>query len=177
MKKILYLHGLGRNGHDEFYQTLRKYVPEDIEILTLDISPRHPKKSYQEILDIISLHSPDIVVGFSMGGFFADLLSLPFKLYINPALHLPEYISRKSGPTVEEFRELARDYRFKSIPKRCIDIVGTLDDRIGMSSLSLFQENYKAGSVVRFEGGHDLGESEIIEVVIPQLLTLIEDEE
>ena len=173
MKKILYLHGLGRNGHDELYQNLRKYVPEDIEILTLDISPRRPKKSYEEIQKIVEENNPTIVIGFSMGGFFADLISLPLKLYINPALHLPEYISRKSGPLVEEFNELARKYRFKNNPRKCIDIVGNQDNKIGIPSEALFSKNYKHGKVIRFEGGHDINELEIREIVIPLLRQII----
>lgn len=172
--KILYLHGLGRNGHDGLYQTIKKYIGSLGEILTLDLEVRKPKETLGRILDIVSEFSPTAVIGFSLGGFFADLLPLPFKLYINPALHLPEYISRKTGPLVEEFKLLAEKYRFKYKPKKCFDIVGTEDERIGLATKSLYEEHYGKDSVITFKGGHDVGEEEVRDLIIPHLNILLQ---
>lgn len=171
--KILYLHGLGKSCKDELYNWITFGITSDIEIITIQLHARKPLETFLELQKIVALEKPEIGIGFSMGGFFLDLLPIPNKIYINPALLMPEYMSRKKGnDIVTEFENIAKEYRFKYTPQFSIDIVGNKDEKIGLASLETYKKVY-GGEVILFDGGHNPKESDILEYVIPNLNKII----
>ena len=115
--KIVYLHGLesGPNGSKVGY------------LKNLGCNVLHPPMKYYEMkivlektLDLIKWYKPDLIVGSSMGGYFAYLygkhLKLPV-LLLNPALH-----SRSFEPFVI-FPENDRDSKVYLITGKNDDVI------------------------------------------------------
>jgi hypothetical protein len=69
MKKIVYLHGLeSKQGGPkvEFLKTLGEVFAPSMPY------KERPKTLFPEILDEVRLFQPDLIIGSSMGGYFAD---------------------------------------------------------------------------------------------------------
>lgn len=100
--KILYLHGIGSGGNSRTPRELRKYLPE-VEILAPEL-PERPEKAIQFIQDNYALDEEiDLVIGTSLGGFYALTLPMVKKLVINPAMFADEDISKAIGLGTQQF--------------------------------------------------------------------------
>lgn len=94
--KILYLHGLGSSASSNTACQLAKYFAnDDVEILTPEL-PVMPKEAFNLVLDLQKAEQPNIVIGTSLGGFYARYLHGPLKILINPVM-LPTDIVRAVG--------------------------------------------------------------------------------
>ena len=81
--KILYLHGIGSGANSRTPRELRKYFP-DIEIIAPEL-PARPKDAVKYLSDNYALEDEiDLVIGTSLGGFYALTLPMVKKLLINP---------------------------------------------------------------------------------------------
>ena len=82
--KIFYIHGIGSAGGGNTVRMLRAHYP-DFEILSPDI-PVDPIEADEFVRHINRVEHPGIVIGTSLGGFFAMRTSGNFKILINPAM-------------------------------------------------------------------------------------------
>ena len=76
---ILYLHGFGSDGTSPKGQLLKNHFP-GIKIIIPSLS-EHPIEAIEQILDILSTEKQLIIIGTSLGGFYAD--------YINKVADVP----------------------------------------------------------------------------------------
>lgn len=85
--KLLYLHGLASGGQSATVRMLRKLLP-DIEIIAPDI-PVNAQEAL-EMLKVLSksLSADDIIVGTSMGAFYAQMMRGWRRILVNPSPHL-----------------------------------------------------------------------------------------
>ena len=85
--KILYLHGIGSGANSNTAEQLTKYFAADdsVEILAPEL-PIMPKDAFSFILELQTSEQPNIVIGTSLGGFYARYLHGPIKILINPAM-------------------------------------------------------------------------------------------
>lgn len=104
-KKLLYIHGLSSSGMSETAYTLRRLLPE-YEILSPDL-PVNPQEAYEMLKDICKQKNPELIVGTSMGGMFAQLLKGYKKILVNPAFHVSEFMRTIIGR--QEFLNPRRD--------------------------------------------------------------------
>lgn len=94
--KILNIHGYHGSAQNAAYNALKETVNADISAPQIDYDKNDPEKVLDELRKIITDTKTDMLVGTSLGGFYAALLSaqsdLPVIL-INPCmlpfLHLP----------------------------------------------------------------------------------------
>lgn len=82
--RILYLHGLASSKLANTCQVLRDNLVND-EILSIDI-PMNPKEAMNKIMKTIYEFHPSLIIGNSLGGFYATFFEGPWKILINPAL-------------------------------------------------------------------------------------------
>ncbi|WP_261843842.1 YqiA/YcfP family alpha/beta fold hydrolase [Aliamphritea ceti] len=98
MSKVIYLHGLGSSGQASTAVSLRK---AGLNIVAPDYAPQQYQDSIRQLLQLISQQQPALLVGTSMGGYYAlkltELTGLPC-LAINacyePALSLSKYLQQ-----------------------------------------------------------------------------------
>ncbi len=94
--KILYLHGLGSGaGSNTARQLANYFANDDVEILAPEL-PVMPIDAFNFILELQKTEQPNIVIGTSLGGFYARYLHGPLKILINPAM-LPTDIVKAVG--------------------------------------------------------------------------------
>ena len=93
MKKIVYIHGLGGGTNSRTPNVLKEVIGDQYEIIHPEL-PIAPLQGFAKAKDVIEREQPDLVIGSSLGGFFAMGLPGPYKtILVNPAMDAPNDIS------------------------------------------------------------------------------------
>ena len=71
-KKILYVHGFGSSGASGTAKTLQLLMP-NAKIIAPDL-PLHPEDAMTLLHTICDTEKPDLIIGSSMGGMYAEML-------------------------------------------------------------------------------------------------------
>lgn len=95
MTKILFIHGLASSGAYKTADTLR-ILMKPVEVIAPDV-PIDPSEALQQLRSICAEHCPDLIVGLSLGGFWAQHLRGIPRILINPDLHPSILLSEKKG--------------------------------------------------------------------------------
>ncbi len=92
--KLLFLHGLASSGAYKMASTLRILLR--CEVLAPDL-PIEPDRVEALLADICLTEHPDLVVGLSWGGFWAQKLRGLKKVLVNPDFHVSRLMRTKLG--------------------------------------------------------------------------------
>ena len=103
--KILFIHGLASSGAYKMASSLRILL-KGSEVIAPDV-PIDPLEALALLEGICSDESPDLVVGLSLGGFWAQKLRGFRKLLVNPDFHPSRLLRTKIG--VMEYLSPRRD--------------------------------------------------------------------
>lgn len=95
VKKVLFIHGLASSGAYKTANTLRTLLRPCV-VVAPDV-PIEPGAALSMLRDICRTESPDLVVGLSLGGFWALQLRGFRKILINPDLHPSRLLRTKIG--------------------------------------------------------------------------------
>ena len=192
MKKLIYFHGFGSSGASGTVGTLRNLLPE-FEIIAPDI-PVDPVEALPYLKQLCADEQPDIVVGTSMGGMYAQQMRGFVRICVNPALTMSTMSSVLKTGTFQFFNRrkdnqktfrITRDiiqhhnqmerHQFDDITdwdrEHCYGLFGINDTMV--KTYDLFHKHYPHAS--RFEGEHRLNEKVIKKVLIPLILELTKD--
>lgn len=86
--KVLYLHGLGSSGNSNTSTSLKAL---GLEVVSPDYRPQYCEESMERLSQLLHTERPEMVIGTSMGGFYAlklyERFGLP-TLAVNPC-HAP----------------------------------------------------------------------------------------
>lgn len=153
--KILALHGLRETP--ETSTLVRALRTTDHTIIAPEINPWKPIETWKKIEEL----EVDLVVGFSLGGFFASCLTSQIpRILINPALDIIEMLKERRKPK----KELIKEYESLPFMTRKPEIVKGIfamgDERIGLRGLPIYLREYPEESVSYISGGHNLTEEE-----------------
>lgn len=196
MKKILYLHGFASSGASGTVDLLRRefWVKESdpakrVQVLAPDI-PVDPAEALPMLVKLVEKEQPELIVGTSMGGMYAQQLRGFPRICVNPSfgisklyslLHVGKYKwlnARKDGAlefhvykeTIEHFAEMEA-HQFDGITEEdrifCFGLFGT-EDEITAPSRAVFEAHYP-GQMKMFEGGHRLNADLVHDVLIPAI--------
>lgn len=125
--KILFIHGLASSGAYKMASSLRILL-KGSEVIAPDV-PIEPQEALALLEGICADESPDLVVGLSLGGFWAQKLRGFRKLLVNPDFHpsvllrskvgVMEYLSpRRDGATSFEITEgICKGYESLELPQ------------------------------------------------------------
>lgn len=94
-KKLLYIHGLSSSGNSSTAKNLAQLLP-DVEIIAPDL-PINPVEAKRLLSEICKTESPDIIIGTSMGGMFAQQMHGYKKILVNPSFHVSEFLRKNLG--------------------------------------------------------------------------------
>lgn len=188
---ILYVHGLSSSGQSGTVDLLRKYYPQAY-IMAPDL-PLDPFDALDMLRETCMVNSPDLIIGTSMGGMFAQQLYGHKKILVNPAFRICDVLRRSKGenkffnrrldgartfiiddPLIEAYEEFTRT-QFDNIPadenSLTFGMFGRNDERIDDSDL--FLGHYT--NITWFEGGHRLNDKILKEYVVPQINAVMKE--
>ena len=185
--KIIYFHGFGSSHASGTVEILRRELAED-EIVAPDI-PIDPVEALPYLKGLCETEQPDLVIGTSMGGMYAQQMRDLKRILVNPAFTMSTmskvlktgehrfYSGRYDGAKtfkitkdiIQHHNQMER-LQFKNITKEqketCWCLVGLHDTSV-TNAEAVFKKNYLADHVIRFDGEHQLNDKVIKKVLLP----------
>ena len=183
-KKLMYLHGFGSSAASGTVRTLRELLP-DFDVVAPDI-PVDPAEALPFLRGLCMNEVPDVVVGTSMGGMYAQQMRGYNRICVNPAFEMSkkskmltvgthEYFKpRKDGTahfeiTSEIIRHHAEmeKHQFDGITETDRKQVWGMfaDNDQQVNGESLFLQYYN--QVIHFSGEHRMDDRVIEDVLVP----------
>lgn len=184
-KKILYIHGFASSGSSGTVKILRLLLPE-AEVIAPDV-PVDPHEAVELLRNIAAERQPDLVIGSSMGGMYAELLHGIDRILVNPAFQLADTIMKNNGLGRREFRSPRADGQkdflvnkslleaFREVSSHCFSDVdedekkrvfalfGTRDTLVHTHDLT--RAHYP--QCIPFDGEHSLNDTTFLHSVLP----------
>ena len=181
----MFFHGFASSGASGTVELLRRALPED-DIIAPDI-PMDPEEALPFLKNYCTEQNPDLIIGTSMGGMYAQQMRGFRKICVNPAFNMSR-MSKVLKPGTFKFlngrKDNAKEFRitketiqhyfnmerhqFDNITESEREITwglfGTEDDTT-RGSYDIFKKYYSNAS--RFEGGHQLNDRVLHSTVLP----------
>ena len=185
-KKILYVHGFGSSGQSGTVTRLREVLP-NATVIAPDL-PIHPQEAMALLNQVCSTEQPDLIIGTSMGGMYAEMLYGYDRILVNPALQMADSMKehnmmgtqhfqnpRQDG--VQEFyvdKALVKEYR--EMTEQCFNgeqlmteqahVWGLFgDEDTTVHTYDLFRKHYR--TAIRFHGEHRMNDKSFMHSVLP----------
>lgn len=185
-KKILYVHGFASSGQSGTVTKIREMIP-DATVVAPDL-PLHPEEALALLKDTCAKEQPDLIIGTSMGGMYAEMLYGYDRILVNPAFRMGDTMlkhgmvgkntflnPRQDG--VQEFivtKALVEEY--KLITAQCFSAVmpEERDSRVFglfgdadpvVHTMELFAGHYR--NAISFHGEHRMNDTILLHSVIP----------
>lgn len=184
-KKLLYVHGFGSSAATHTVKVLRDLLPL-ATVLAEDL-PIHPQEAMTLLHEICDREQPDLIIGTSMGGMYAEMLYGYDRILVNPAFQMGQTMKehgltgkqvfqnpRKDG--VQEFivtKALEKEYT--EMTERCFSAVNSDEQQrvFGLfgdedplvHTFDLFHRHYP--NAIHFHGEHRMNDSVILHYIIP----------
>ena len=190
MLKLIYFHGFGSSGEGSTAKTLRELL-NDWTVVTPDI-PVDSADAIPFLEELCKTEQPDIIVGTSMGGMYAQQMRSFKRICINPAFDLSQHKdilyegtfeflnARKDGATtfaitteiIGHFAEMEA-HQFDGITDEDRENVYGLfaDNDTTVNCDDVFRQHYK--NVILFHGEHRLNRQVVEEVLVPLIKEII----
>ena len=190
--KLIYFHGFGSSGASGTVETLRNLLPK-AEIIAPDI-PVDPVEALPFLKQLCDEEQPDIIVGTSMGGMYAQQMRGFLRICVNPAFNMSTnsqvlktgtykfHNGRKDNQKefritkdiIQHHNQMERQ-QFKGITaddqELCYGLFGINDPVV--HTYDLFKKHYP--HAIRFEGEHRLNDKVIRKTLIPLMKELLGD--
>lgn len=189
--KLLFIHGLASSGHYKMSSSLRILL-KGWEVISPDV-PIEPRKALTMLRSICETQQIDLVVGLSLGGFWAQKLRGFPKLLVNPDFHISRLLRSKSGQEMQYLSPRSDGERYFTITPQICDSYErlencqfdglddaeraltrgafALDDEI-VSCRDEFSRHYP-GCGVSYPGGHLPNFPQVKEYLLPILEELL----
>ncbi len=184
-KTVLYVHGFASSGQSGTVRRLQEVLPE-ARVIAPDL-PIHPHEALALLHDVCLKEKPDLIVGTSMGGMFAEQLRGYDRICVNPALDIAETMRahgltgtqqfqnpRQDGAQefyvdkalVKEYREVS-EQRFQNMTdddcQRVYGLFGDEDELV--DTYDIFHEHYP--QALYFHGEHRMNDRSFMHSVLP----------
>ena len=184
-KKILYVHGFASSGQSGTVTRIRTALPE-AEVIAPDL-PLEPEEAMALLHKVCDEFQPDLIIGTSMGGMYAEMLRGYDRILVNPALKMGDTMKehgmmgaqrfqnpRQDGvqdfivtkTLVKAYKEMT-DHCFEGITKEEQQRVWGLfgDEDTTVNTYDLFHSHYP--TAIRFHGEHRMNDHSYAHSVMP----------
>lgn len=185
-KKILYVHGFSSSGQSGTVVKIREMLP-GATVVAPDL-PLHPAEAMDLLHHTCETENPDLIIGTSMGGMYAEMLYGYDRILVNPAFQMGDTMlkhgmlgkntflnPRQDG--VQEFivtKALVEEY--KEITAKCFAGVTEEENRDRVYGLfgdedpvvhtrDLFLQHYR--NAISFHGEHRMNDKILLHSVLP----------
>ena len=188
MKKILYIHGFSSAGSTGTATLMRNMLyDKDVRVVSPDV-PVSPLEALQFLKDYAAQEQPDLIIGTSMGGMYAEQLRGYKRILVNPSFHMARLLTfrglgnydfqnkRADGATrfkvdkqmIAEFKEVEK-LSFKGLTpedkKNVYGLFGRNDPTV--HTQDDYTKVYGKEHFVVFEGEHRLNDKVLKHDVLP----------
>ena len=184
-KKILYVHGFGSSGQSGTVTRIREVLPQ-ATVIAPDL-PVHPEEAMALLHKVCEQEHPDLIIGTSMGGMYAEMLYGYDRVLVNPALQMgdtmkehgmtgAQHFSNPRQDGVQDFmvtKALVKEY--KEMTEQCFSgmtadeqkrVWGLFgDEDTTVNTYDLFHEHYP--TAIRFHGEHRMNDVSFMHSVVP----------
>ena len=194
MKKILYIHGFSSAGSTGTATLMRNMLYEkDVRVVSPDV-PVSPLEALQFLKDYAAQEQPDLIIGTSMGGMYAEQLRGYKRILVNPSFHMARLLTfrglgnydfqnkRADGATrfkvdkqmIAEFKEVEK-MSFKGLTpedkKNVYGLFGRNDPTV--HTQDDYTKVYGKEHFVVFEGEHRLNDKVLKHDVLPIIMEIL----
>lgn len=197
MKKILYIHGFSSAGSTGTATNLRTYLyDKDVRVVSPDI-PTSPARAVEFLREVVVAEQPDLIIGTSMGGMYAELLRGYKRILVNPSFHMARLLTFRGLGNVEFLNKRedgAKTFKvdkqmiaeFKEVEKLSFQGI-TPEDKENVYGLfgrndptvhtqDDFTKHYGRNHFSIFEGEHRLNDKIVKHDVLPLIYQILEIE-
>jgi hypothetical protein len=183
-KKILYVHGFASSGRSGTVDRIRQVLP-GAAVVAPDL-PIHPQEAISLLRETCATEQPDLIIGTSMGGMYAEQLYGYDRILINPAFCIADTM-QEHGLTgkqqffsprldgVQEFyvdKALVKEYRAMTEQNfahaqepdeqhRVFGLFGDKDELVDTFGIFPYQQ------AIRFHGEHRMNDHSFMHSVVP----------
>lgn len=184
-KKILYVHGFGSSGQSGTVMRIREVLPS-AEVIAPDL-PISPQEAIDMLRNLCSSERPDLIIGTSMGGMYAEMLYGYDRILVNPALQMGDTMKehgmigaqhfsnpRQDGiqdfivtkALVKEYKEMTEQCFTNVTPEEQGRVWGLFgDEDTTVDTYDLFHSHYP--TAIRFHGEHRMNDKSFMHSVMP----------
>lgn len=190
--KLVYFHGFASSGASGTVQLLRKIFPS-AQVVAPDI-PVDPEEALPMLQKLVQAEQPDVIVGTSMGGMYAQQMHGFLRICVNPSFRIStskllhtgvhkwlngrknhEKEFRITADIIKRYNQMERK-QFDGITpddrELCYGLFGINDTSVNpINAYNTFTKYYTHAE--RFEGEHQLNDKVIHKVLLPLLKHLL----
>ena len=184
-KKVLYVHGFGSSGQSGTVTRIREVLP-NADVIAPDL-PVRPEEAIDLLRQTCEREHPDLIIGTSMGGMYAEMLYGYDRILVNPALQMgdtmkehgmigAQHFSNPRQDGVQDFivtKALVKEY--KEMTEQCFSGITDVeqkrvwglfgDEDTTVNTYDLFHEHYP--TAIRFHGEHRMNDQSFMHSVVP----------
>jgi predicted esterase YcpF (UPF0227 family) len=106
-KTVLYCHGFASSGQSGTVARLREVMPQ-AKVIAPDL-PIHPAEAITLLRNICQQEQPDLIIGTSMGGMYAEQLYGYDRICVNPAMEMGETMKSHGMTGTQQFQNPRQD--------------------------------------------------------------------
>lgn len=184
-KKVMYVHGFLSSAQSGTVRMLRELMP-GATVVAEDI-PLHPAEAMEMLQQMADREQPDLIIGTSMGGMYAEMLRGRDRILVNPAFLMGETIPKNGMTGRQEYQNPRRDgvqevivtkslvREYAEITTHCFNGINDEERRrvyalFGdadpvVHTFDLFHRHYP--NAIHFHGGHRLIDKVALHDLIP----------
>lgn len=182
-KKIMYVHGFLSSGQSGTVKMLQELMP-NASMVAGDI-PIHPEEAVDMLQNMVAGEKPDLIIGTSMGGMYAEMLTGIDRILVNPAFEMGNTMKSMTGK--QEFQNPRKDgvqevmvtkgliSEYKDVCAKCFTdvteeeqqrVYGLFGDKDPVvHTFDIFHDKYP--NAIRFHGEHRLTDKIAFHYVAP----------
>ena len=184
-KKVMYVHGFASSGQSGTVTRIREVLP-NATVIAPDL-PVRPEEAMALLRETCSREKPDLIIGTSMGGMYAEMLYGYDRILVNPALQMGDTMKDHGMMGAQHFQNPRQDgvqdfivtkalvKEYKEMTEHCFE--GVSDEERGrvwglfgdedttVNTYDLFRSNYP--KAIRFHGEHRMNDRSFMHSVVP----------
>ena len=184
-KKVMYVHGFGSSGQSGTVTRIREVLPNAM-VIAPDL-PVRPEEAMTLLHEVCEREQPDLIIGTSMGGMYAEMLYGYDRILVNPALQMGDTMKEHGMIGAQQFSNPRQDgvqdfmvtkalvKEYKEMTEQCFS--GITDDEqkrvwglfgdedTTVNTFDLFHGHYP--TAIRFHGEHRMNDLSFMHSVVP----------
>lgn len=184
-KKIMYVHGFASSGQSGTVTRIREVFP-NATVIAPDL-PVRPQEAMDLLRQVCEAEKPDLIIGTSMGGMYAEMLYGYDRILVNPALQMGDTMKDHGMIGAQHFQNPRQDgvqdfivtkalvKEYKEMTEQCFSGVTSEergrvwglfgDEDTTVNTCDLFRSQYP--TAIRFHGEHRMNDKSFMHSVVP----------